>query len=110
MTIKSSLNDTHVAETTSLSATVSSSLKLSTTTISLAQLSAAERARDVRRFVVREYEWCDLVEHSIRGFACVANHVFPEPRRAAVESETEICRTRGLRISFESVLTLKNLM
>ena len=69
----------------------------------------AERARDVRRFVVREYERCDLVQHLARSLAGVANHVLPEPRRAAVEREAEIVKAWAC-INFESVLTLKNLM
>src|SRR6185369_9740524 len=51
----------------------------------------AQRARNVWRFVISEYQRCDLVQHL--AIACVANHVLPEPRRAAVEREAEIVKT-----------------
>src|SRR5688500_6412220 len=57
---------------------------------------AFECACDIWRFVVRQYQRSDLVEHLGRGFASVADHVLPEPRRAAIECETEISeRMRG---------------
>ena len=59
--------------------------------MSFAQLSAPSDTRDIWRFVVREYEWCDLVQHL--ALACVANHVLPEPGRAAVERKTQIIKT-----------------
>src|SRR5215213_740057 len=58
-------------------------------------IQRAESARDIGRFVVREYQGCDLVEHLALWFTCVANHVLPEPRRAAVERDAEIVEPVG---------------
>src|SRR6185295_7322365 len=53
---------------------------------------SGKRARDVWRFVVGEYQGCDLVQHLS---TCVANHILPEPRRAAVKREAEIDKAVG---------------
>src|SRR6185369_6332306 len=71
--------------------TVLSSLKLSTTTMSFAQLSApSERAMFGASLYV---SMSGVIWSSILALPCVANHVLPEPGRAAVERKAEIIKT-----------------